>query len=189
MKIRQAGFTLIELLVVVAIVAILASLAAPSFRTLLVSRSVLAAADTLVSDMTLARSEALKRSSAVTICRSTNGTTCNTTVGSWNVGWIVFVDLNADGVNVDAGGVVLPLETVLKVQQEFSNIATIQSDASPGTTLQAIRYDPTGRARGANQTFNVTPTGTVPAGVARVVCVSVTGRPSVRAAGVSICLV
>jgi type IV fimbrial biogenesis protein FimT len=176
-------------MVVVAIVAILASLAAPSFRTLLVSRTVLAAGDTLVSDLTLARSEALKRSSTVTICRSTNGSTCNATVGSWSVGWIVFIDLNADGVNTDAGGVVLPLETVIRVQQAFSNIATIQSDASPGTTLHTIRYDPTGRARGANQTFNVTPTGTVPAGVTRVVCTSVTGRPSIRAAGVTICQV
>lgn len=187
MKIRQAGFTLIELMVVVAIVAILASLAAPSFRTLLVRRTVLAAADTLVSDITLARSEALKRSAAVTICRSTNGSTCNTTVGSWSVGWIVFVDLNGDGVNVGAGGVVLPLETVLKVQQEFPNIATIHSDAAPGGTRQFVRYDPTGRARAADQTFNVTPSGVVPAGVVRVVCVSITGRPSVRAAGVITC--
>lgn len=181
MKFRQAGFTLIELIVVVAIVAILASLAAPSFRTLMVKRAVLAAGETLVSDLAFARSEALKRTATTIVCRSTNGTSC-AGIGSWSDGWIVFVNMDAN-TTVDAG------DTVIRVQQAFSNIASIHDDSNPaGSTMPFIRYDPTGRARGANQTFNVTPTGTVPSGVVRVVCVSITGRPSLRAAGVITCL-
>ena len=180
MKLRQNGFTLIELLVTVAMVGILASLAAPSFRTLLVNRSVQAAADALVSDMRFARSEALKRSTRTSICRSTNGTGCSAVVGSWSEGWIVFVDMNANGT-VDAG------DDVVKVQQALPNIASIQDDSNPANTLQIFRYEPTGWAKAASQTFNITPTGSVPAGSTRLVCVSINGRPALRKQGTALC--
>lgn len=180
MKLRQNGFTLIELLVTVAMVGILASLAAPSFRTLLVKRSVQAAADALVSDMRFARSEALKRSTSTYICRSTNGIGCSTVVGSWSEGWIVFVDMNANGT-VDAG------DDVVKVQEALPNIASIHQDSNPANTLQIFRYEPTGWAKAANQTFNITPTGSVPAGSTRLVCVSSNGRPALRTQGTAAC--
>ncbi|MEA3394776.1 MAG: GspH/FimT family pseudopilin, partial [Pseudomonadota bacterium] len=72
MKVRQSGFTLVELMVVVTIAVILLSLAAPSFRSMLVKRGVQSAADVLVSDLRYARSEALKRSSTVIVCNSLN---------------------------------------------------------------------------------------------------------------------
>lgn len=190
MKIRQAGFTLIELMVVVAIAAVLASMAVPSFRTLLSKRAATAAADSLVSDMTLARSEALKRSAAATVCRSTDGLKCSAAGGSWHVGWLVFVDVNANGTNLDAGGAVDPGDTVIRVQQELSGISTIQEDATT-SARPFVRFDPNGRARGMNQTFNVTPSGaatTGATGTTRLVCISITGRPSLRAAGATSCL-
>jgi type IV fimbrial biogenesis protein FimT len=180
MKLRQHGFTLIELMVTLAIVGVIASLAAPSFRTLLVKRSVRAAADSLVSDMRFARSEALKRSTRTVICRSTNNTACAAGVGSWSDGWIVFVDMNSNGT-VDAG------DDLVRVQQALPNIATIQQDSNPGSTRQIFRYEPTGWARTADSTFNFTPSGSVPQGSTRLVCVSLNGRPALRAEGASAC--
>jgi len=169
-------------MVTVGMVAILASLAVPSFRTMLVKRSLQAAADSLVSDMRLARSEALKRSTRTVICRSTSGTDCDATAGSWSVGWIVFVDMS-----VPPNGRVDPGDDVVRVQQALPNIASIQDDANPTNTIHTFKYEPTGWAKGAMQTFNFTPDGSVPAGSKRLVCVSGNGRPALRAEGTIAC--
>lgn len=172
MKNRQSGFTLIELLVVVALASVLMSLAVPSFRTFLVKRSVQAAVDAMVLDMRFARSEAIKRTTRVSMCSSTNGTSC-AAAASWKDGWIIFIDDDGDG-SVDASDV------VLRVQDSFGNLATLSTSA---TTL-AITYQPTGWARAAAQTFTFTPAGD---GAARLVCVSNQGRASSRTEGVTSC--
>ena len=180
MKIRQSGFTLVELLITVAIAAILLSLAAPNFREMLVKRSVQAAAETLASDMRFARSEALKRSTRTLVCRSTDGANCSATVnGSWSDGWIVFVDSDGSG-GVTAG------DDLIRVQQVLPNIASITS-VTPTSTLISYGYEPTGWAKNASSNFVVTPTGTVPAGSTRLICISINGRPSLRVQGATVC--
>jgi len=64
---EAAGFTLVELLVTIIIVAILAALAAPSFREFVASQRVKTASFDVMSLLTLARSEAIKRNSSVTL--------------------------------------------------------------------------------------------------------------------------
>ena len=181
MKVRQTGFTLIELLIVVAIAAILLALAAPSFREMLVKRSVQAAAETLASDMRYARSEALKRSTRTVICRSTDGAKCTAVVGSWSEGWIVYVD----PTGLPAVNALIPAQDLVKVQQQLPNIALIQQDAIPANTRQFFRYEPTGWAKFANESFTITPTGSVPVGSTRRLCISNNGRPALRAQGTS----
>jgi len=88
------GFTLIELMVTIAILAIIASLAAPSVDVF-VSRSAMRG---ISADFTLAmqraRTEAINRNMCVAMCMSNNPTAaapkCYTTGQSWGVGWIVF---------------------------------------------------------------------------------------------------
>jgi type IV fimbrial biogenesis protein FimT len=180
MKFRLRGFSLIEVMVTVAILGVLATLAAPSFRTLLLKRSVQAAANSLVEDMRLARSEALKRSTRTVICHSSNGTSCTAlAAGGWRDGWIVFVDMNSNGA-VDAG------DDLIKVQQVLPNIASVQS-TNPNSDLALFKYEPTGWAKAATHTFIFTPVGNVPVGSTRVVCVSIQGRPALRAEGTTSC--
>lgn len=176
------GFTLVELMAVLTIAAILVTLAVPSFQSMLARRSLAAAAESLVSDMRLARSEALARTANTVICRSVDGATC-AGGGNWQTGWIVFVDLSPSIPPVVAAG-----DNIIKVQQALPNILTIQPDAAPAS-VSFFRYDPTGWARAANATLNFTPTGNLPAlEFNRLVCVSMNGRPSLRAERTAACL-
>lgn len=94
------GFTLIELLATIAIAAILAGLAAPSFRNIILDNRLTAATNTLVAHLALARSEAIKRNATVALCRSANPTaaapTCGGAANDWTTGWLIFANL--DGV-------------------------------------------------------------------------------------------
>ena len=58
---RSRGFTLIELMVVVALVAIVLTLAAPSFRDMILMRRLHGVSAELVTDVQFARSEAVSR--------------------------------------------------------------------------------------------------------------------------------
>lgn len=67
MKIRQHGFSIIEAMVVVAIVAILATVAVPSFIELIGKQRLKGAASVLYGDLQYARSEAVQRNIPVTV--------------------------------------------------------------------------------------------------------------------------
>jgi prepilin-type N-terminal cleavage/methylation domain-containing protein len=61
----QRGLTLVELVIVVALIAIFASLAGPSFRQLVARQRVHSAASAITEALWVARAEALKRNRAV----------------------------------------------------------------------------------------------------------------------------
>lgn len=175
MKTQQSGFTLIELMITLAIVVILAVLAVPSFQGMLAGRRVDASADMLVSDFRFARSEAIKRTNQVTICTSTNGTSCTASGGLWKNGWIVFVDENGGGT-VDAG------DAIIRVQEALSGITSIAP--SSGATLTSFVFQSTGWSQAAAQTFVVTPSA---GSGTRLICVSNKGRAALRAKGTTTC--
>ncbi len=77
---RSEGFTLIEAMVTLALAAILAGLAAPSFSNLMATMQVKATASDLQAGLLLARSEAAKRSQSVRVLSGD---------GEWHTGWQV----------------------------------------------------------------------------------------------------
>lgn len=89
----RRGFTLIELLVVVAVMTILAAIAAPSMTGLINANRLSGQAGELTATIQLARSEAIRRNARVTVCPSSNGTSCVSST-SWTR-WIVLGAANA----------------------------------------------------------------------------------------------
>ena len=86
----QCGVTLIELLVAISIMAILMLIGAPSFQSMIVSNRLTSEANALVSTLSLARTEAIKRNRQVAVVAET--------AGVWNDGWKIVVDSDGDGV-------------------------------------------------------------------------------------------
>jgi type IV fimbrial biogenesis protein FimT len=94
---RHAGLTLVELLTVIAITGTLLCIAVPALKTLQTSSRINAVSSELMSHLLLARSEAIQRRSRVVLCKSAEGELC-TSQGAWDQGWIMFTDLNNDGM-------------------------------------------------------------------------------------------
>ncbi len=100
----EAGFTLVELMITVAVVAILAAIAFPSFQATIRSNRIATRTNEFMASVALARAEAVKNNIGAGMCASANGATCDTvnTGLEWNDGWIVFDDVNGNK-QFDAG--------------------------------------------------------------------------------------
>lgn len=172
---KSRGFTLIELLVVIAIVAILTTLAAPSFKSLIQSNSMSSTVNTFLTDMRFARSESIRRGGGVVMCRSDNpeASTANCGSGStvgWESGWIIFHDLNNTGTRTTTGSSIEPL---LRAQGPISSVNTI---AETGAAT-VFKFTATGRLTSGgltHLTFGSPPVYATDA--QRIVCVNVGGR-------------
>lgn len=136
-------------MVVVAIVAILATLAAPSFVTFIGTMNAKNAAFDLIGDLTMARSEALKRNAAITVLPVSN---------SWSNGWEIRNgaevlrqrDVLASGVSVSApvGGIVFqPNGRLLGSNVATANLAWTVTSSISGVLARCVVISPTGSAR------------------------------------------
>jgi type IV fimbrial biogenesis protein FimT len=108
----KMGFTLIELLVAVSVAAIVLAFGVPSFQGMIRDSRLAAQSSRLLTTLNLARSEAIKRGTQVTVCKADLSTSppkcdtssCNSATGSncWEEGWLVFADANRNGILNDS---------------------------------------------------------------------------------------
>lgn len=136
---RMRGFTLIELMVAIAVLAIVAALAGPSYNTLIVSSRMSGRINEMNGLFTFARAEAVKARAPVTLCGTSNvdanTPACNTV--NLESGIVVFIDRDADGV-IDGG------EDILKRREPLESGLTLRmSDFGLGNGV--VRYNLRGR--------------------------------------------
>jgi type IV fimbrial biogenesis protein FimT len=133
---RVSGYTMVELIITVAIGSILLMVAVPTFFWVTNSNRIAAEINGLLGDMQFSRAEAVKEGQPVTVCVSSNGTSCAGT-NTWQSGWIAFSDVNGNAV-VDPGDV------ILRVQKPFTSTDTFVAN----NAVSAVTFNRDGYANG-----------------------------------------
>lgn len=129
------------------VVSIVLSAGVPSYLSIVRNNRAATNANELVSALTIARSEAVRRSDRVSICRSSNGTSCG---GTWEDGWIVFVD---DAATDTATPVVSEVLGVWPAPVGEASVVTRSGGAD--VNLAWVRFLPRGDSR-TTQAFPIT---------------------------------
>ena len=178
---NNRGFTLMELMIALVIIAIVMSISVPMFSRLSTDGQLSKRANTLLSSIRVARSEAVTAFQQGTVmCPSNDGSTCLTAdADSWSEGWIIFVDADNDGAldtaerivrvvglnnserysitKAEAGNLVFSSGGMMADEQETSFTLCNEQDAS---TAKAIFINASGQTRVGDESdgaLNCTP--------------------------------
>lgn len=181
MKAKSTGFTLIELMFALTVAGVIIALAIPNLTALVRGSRMSGAANDFITDFNLARSEAVKRRVPVTLCKSQNGTSCDTDATAAFRTWMIFID-DADpavAAGTDGNGIVDTGELILR-QRTIADTITVRSNtgarratflatgfpdaAAAGNVTSLILCDARGNATSvggdsAARAINVAPTG------------------------------
>jgi type IV fimbrial biogenesis protein FimT len=153
---RSNGFSLVELMIAIAILVILAGIGIPNFREMILNNRIVSHGNGLLGTLQLARSEAVTRRATITVCPSSDQTTC-TADTDWN-----------------EGVVVLQVADVLRTLPAAPN--GVEVDNLDGDIL--IAYDSTGRPATGNTRFSIED-DRGPGAVSRTLCLNLLGQVSI----------
>jgi type IV fimbrial biogenesis protein FimT len=155
---RSRGFTLVEMMVTIAILAILLGIALPDFRQMLASERVRSANSDMFAALIMARSEAIKRNSSVTLVPTSTTT--------WAGGW-----------TVKAGTTVIQTQDALNAGVSVVQLDGTNSAINPAT----VTFGGNGRPSPADaDTTFIFSSSTVTAVSARCTSLTLTGLPETK---------
>jgi len=168
------GMSLIEVMLSITVLAVLVGMATPAATTIVQNSRIRGQAGDLLANLSIARVEAIKRGVYVTLCPSSNWnvtpTSCTTgTLGtSWNMGYIVFADVNKNGAFDTA------TDTLIAVSEPFAS-NTLISNGLTNTPVNELQFRPSGATNvPGSGTFKLCDART--GNVGRLITVYSTGR-------------
>lgn len=139
---KSLGYTLIELMSMLAVVTILVSVGLPMLNVFFDSNRMVSNTNDLVAGLNIARSEAIKQQSRVTLCQSSDNASC-TGSGQWEDGWIVFQDPNGNAT-VDGG------ERILRLNAAVDGPVTIRSNDVSNLIASSVSFSSRGLPKALN---------------------------------------
>lgn len=136
-KTTQHGYTVFELMITVTIIGVVLAVGIPNLREYSQNSRMTSTANDLHSAFHLARSESSREKTNITICSSADGSTCG---GTWEQGYIVFVDNDGNLATGGVGETILRTHPVVAdgVSLVVQNNATYFSFAGTGRGRQNV---------------------------------------------------
>lgn len=136
---HQNGFTIYELLITLLVIGVILTIGVPSMSEFTQNSRIAATANDLHSSFQLARSEAARSKSNITICASANSMDVAAICGgTFDQGWMIFVDTNGDLQRAGAG------ESVLRAHPAVPNTLTLTTNLAS----TYFGFAPSGLGRG-----------------------------------------
>ncbi|WP_163558492.1 GspH/FimT family pseudopilin [Halomonas sp. NO4] len=135
------GFTLVELVITLAVMAILATWAVPSFQAQAARQEVVTEVMRLKTALALARNTAITRRTTISVCPRPSATSTSCDLTDWSLPLVV-VQGQAPGGNLSA----------------TETLRVLEGSGGPAITFSRgypVRYKSLGRASGHNGTFHV----------------------------------
>jgi type IV fimbrial biogenesis protein FimT len=153
---QSMGFTLVEMMVTITVLCVLLTIAVPTYQKFTSTQRIKFATFDLMSDLMLARNEAIKRNTSISLSVISSGL-------CWKDGWKILNGTTAlsvhsaidgvsivDSVNTSTNCSNIPVLTYNSAGRLSSSVIIFTIDPSPSTTSvdsRCISVDYTGRAR------------------------------------------
>lgn len=168
--------TIVELMLSIAILAVLAAMATPSFTGMVQNSRIRGQASDLLVNLAIARAEAAKRGVRITMCPTAayaaTPPSCQTgtLTTTWGQGYMVFADVNKDGT-FNSG-----TDVLIAVSEQLSGNNSLTSAGLTNAPVNALQFRPSGATNlpAAGGTFKLCDSRTGNFG--RLITVQPTGR-------------